>query len=291
MSSVDPSAAAPLVYDGTPVHRRGGLLNLLSMWRAAGRPPDRRVGDWLGRPDTQRLLSHLRITQPVAPVAALADIAGLRGIRSIEADLPLLTTRHRRQRCLWAPYQVALAYAQYLDPAFHAWCNEVVLRDGLAAWDEPAPADMILLPFFEDQFAQLQARFDSLEQQAGDLLFLVTAVQALMLGNRRAFTLRSRTIMRQVVALPPFDGACPCCGLRPVLGRDANPLASAQFDHFFHRALNRPELGWLICGPCHDDLGRGSYRLRFSKLPAFRRFQAALTAFRQAQHRPARPVS
>ncbi len=52
----------------------------------------------------------------------------------------------------WAHWQIGLAYAKYLSPAFHAWCNEVVrghmegdLRpaaaqgltatDRIAAWD------------------------------------------------------------------------------------------------------------------------------------------------------------
>ena len=290
MSPFDPEAAhEALLYGETHIHRRGSLLNLLSLWRAAGRPADRRVGDWLALPETQHLLRPFRLAPHITSATALADLAGLRGIRSIEANLPLLTTRHRRDRRLWAPCPIALAYAGYLDPALQAWLA-AVLRDRLDPGDAPEMAVMTLLPYLEQQFAQLQARLDTLDRHAADLLMLLSALQTLMLGNRLAFTARSQAIIRTVVALPPFNGFCPCCRTRPVLAADGTPLPTAQFDHFYHRSLNRPELGWLICQPCHDELGRGGYLLRFSKWPAFRCFQTALLAFRRAQHQAAPPT-
>ncbi|WP_144404716.1 KilA-N domain-containing protein [Belnapia sp. F-4-1] len=36
-----------LSYHGIPVRLRGAMLNLTDMWRAAGRPENRRPADWL----------------------------------------------------------------------------------------------------------------------------------------------------------------------------------------------------------------------------------------------------
>jgi hypothetical protein len=107
-----------------------------------------------------------------------------------------------------------------------------------------------------------------------------------MFGERRPFSGRSQDILRAVVAGSPFVGTCPCCRTRGVLSAEGRRVAGAQFDHFFDRALNRPEHGWLICRPCHEDLTRGGYLIRFSRIPEFRGFQAAVLAFMQAQYRP-----
>jgi hypothetical protein len=74
-------------------------------------------------------------------------------------------------------------------------------------------------------------------------MFLVLSAQDLLLDRRRAFSERSRAAIAEVTAAEPFDGRCPCCGDGRVLAESGRPLPGAEFDHFFHRGLNRPEHG------------------------------------------------
>jgi hypothetical protein len=119
-------------------------------------------------------------------------------------------------------------------------------------------------------------------------MFLATAGHELIFGTRRPFYGRSQAILCAVVAQEPFAGSCPCCCRTSVLSRYGRPTVGAAFDHFYNRALNRPENGWLICAGCHEELTRGGYLVRFSKIPVFRIFQAAVLAFKQAQYRSTR---
>jgi hypothetical protein len=65
--------------------------------------------------------------------------------------------------------------------------------------------------------------------------------------------------------------------------RSGRPASGAAFDHFFHRALNRPEHGWLICAACHAELTYGGYLIRFMRVPAFRAFQGAVLERRRRE--------
>jgi hypothetical protein len=79
----------------------------------------------------------------------------------------------------------------------------------------------------------------------------------------------------------------PCCAEVPVLAEEGQKAPGAEFDHFFHRGLNRPEYGWLVCKACHHELTHDSYLTRFRRVPEFRGFQAAVVAQRRrAQMRP-----
>lgn len=51
------------------------------------------------------------------------------------------TTRGGRAPGTWAHWQIALAYAKYLSPEFHIWCNTVV-RDRMNGHVEPSTFDM-----------------------------------------------------------------------------------------------------------------------------------------------------
>jgi hypothetical protein len=93
------------------------------------------------------------------------------------------------------------------------------------------------------------------------------------LGQRREFSALSRTILTRVAAAEPYGGQCPCCGRARVLAEDGRAVPGAEFDHFLHRGLNRPEHGWLVCTACHGELTHGGYLVRFARTPEFRAFQ------------------
>ncbi len=107
----------------------------------------------------------------------------------------------------------------------------------------PATDHDPLFLHLERQFRALHRRLDTLERHCADLMFLVLSAQDLLLDRRRDFSERSRAAIAEVTAAEPFDGRCPCCGDGRVLAESGRPLPGAEFDHFFHRGLNRPEHG------------------------------------------------
>jgi hypothetical protein len=274
-----------LTYEGTPIRLRGGMLNLTDMWKAAGRPENRRPSDWLPLEETQRFRIHAgtHVTEADDPVTANA---GQPGIWKIDTDGLVAATRGNGGGT-WAHWQLALPYARYLSPAFHLRCN-TALRAVMERQEEcPAADGEPMLTHLARQFRRLHRRLDAVDRHAADLMFLQLSSQDLLLGNRRDFSERSQAAIASAVAAPPYDGLCPCCGVTPVLTGAGKPVPGAEFDHFFHRGLNRPELGWLVCAECHADLTHGGYLVRFARMPEFRRFQAAvLEQRRRSQPRP-----
>ena len=277
-----PGGSGALTYEGTDIRKRGQMLNLTDMWRAAGAPGSRRPSLWLALAETAQFRSYLR-TRPAcgAPAAACLNV-GQGDISRPQAD-GLVAAGRGKGGATWAHWQLALAYAQYLSPPCHHWCNEVVR----AVMERPGPAsphgDAALAGYLERRFALLHRRLDDLDRHAGDLMFLAASAQELLFGKRREFSERSRLVVRSVVAAPPYEGRCPSCGEAEALGARGAWLPGAEFDHFFHGGLNRPEHGWLICRACHHDLTHGGYPVRFAKMPEFRAFQAKVVEHRR-QH-------
>ena len=60
-------------------------------------------------------------------------------------------------------------------------------------------------------------------------------------------------------------------------------MPGAEYDHFFHRGLNKPEHGWLVCAGCHAELTHGGYLVRFLRMPEFRAFQGAVFEYRRQE--------
>ena len=150
--------------------------------------------------------------------------------------------------------------------------------------DHPAAGNDLLLAHLAQHFRDLHRRFDTVDRHAADLMFLTLSAQDLVLGKRRDFSGLSRAAIIRAVAAAPFDGQCPCCGQEPVLAEGGHvPLPGAEFDHFFHRGLNKPEHGWLICRACHVERTHGGYLVRFLRTPEFRAFQAAVLEHRRRE--------
>ena len=118
-----------LSYQGRPIRLRGTMLNLTDMWRAAGSPEYRRPFHWLVLEETARFRAHAQahrtaLDEPVSDNLIQDDIIRL------DPDGFVATLRGRHGGT-WAHWQLALAYARYLSPAFHLWCN-TVFRHALA---------------------------------------------------------------------------------------------------------------------------------------------------------------
>ncbi|WP_139323345.1 hypothetical protein [Roseomonas sp. TAS13] len=138
------------------------------------------------------------------------------------------------------------------------------------------------------EFERLHRRLDVLECHMADLMFLQLSAQDLLLGRRRDFSVRSRELIAAALHRTPYRGRCPCCDREPVLDAAGLPLEGTEFDHAFHRRLNRPEHGWLVCRSCHREMTHGGYLARFGCLAEFRAFQGAvLTEQERSRARPA----
>lgn len=108
-----------LSYAGVAIRERGEMLNLTDMWKAMECNPSQRPVEWLRLPDTCRF------------VEALVEKVG---------NSHLFQIGRGRNGATYAHWQIGLAYAKYLSPEFHMWCNEVVRAHmERKALEPPAP--------------------------------------------------------------------------------------------------------------------------------------------------------
>lgn len=92
---------------GHKIGVKGDRLNLTHMWRAAGAPSGRAPNDWLALVSTKEFVDHISAIAGIPGNSLVATKAGQKGGTS-------------------AHWQIGLAYAKYLSPAFHAACNQIV---------------------------------------------------------------------------------------------------------------------------------------------------------------------
>lgn len=84
------------------VAARGDMLSLTDMWKAHGSDPARQPSNWLGSADA---MNFIEVLNP-----------GNSGVMA----------KKGKNGGTYAHWQIAMAYAKYLSPEFHMWCNTVV---------------------------------------------------------------------------------------------------------------------------------------------------------------------
>src|SRR3954447_24678437 len=175
----DRDAANTLTYEGTAIHQRGLMLNLTDMWRAAGSPVYRRPTLWLDMEETKRFRTYARWrwSDIGSFEPELNVIVG--DIKRAGPDGLVLTTRGQQGET-WAHWQLALAYARYLSPAFHTWGNTVI-RNAMERFGGPPRGTDALTRYVERQFEQLHCKLDHMNRHAADQMFLLVSAQELML--------------------------------------------------------------------------------------------------------------
>lgn len=80
------------------------------MWKAEDGKNSQRPAEWLRQVDTKKFLKSLGKKLGIPEKDTVEAISGGAGGGG----------------GTYGHYQVALAYAKYLSPEFHIWCNEVV---------------------------------------------------------------------------------------------------------------------------------------------------------------------
>jgi hypothetical protein len=97
-----------LVYNGGEIRAVGERLNLTDMWKAAGADLQKTPAKWRDLPSTKEFAEHVGL------IVGKSDDEIFKVVRGGPAP---------RTEAHW---QVGLAYAKYLSPEFHMWCNTVV---------------------------------------------------------------------------------------------------------------------------------------------------------------------
>jgi phage antirepressor YoqD-like protein len=90
---------------GQPIRERDEFLSLTDMWRAAGGDTNRAPAEWLRSAQAKDLIEFVQENMGISHV---------------------LTREQGRTGGTWAHWQIGLAYAKYLSPAFHVWCNQII---------------------------------------------------------------------------------------------------------------------------------------------------------------------
>jgi hypothetical protein len=119
-----------LYFKNQAIRDDGDFLCLTDMWRAGGADANKRPAQWLRLPGTLEFAEYLR-----------DSIVG-------NSHNTLSRAESGQQGATWAHWQLAMAYAKYLSPEFHAWCNEVVRavmqgRPPVPAMDQTAIAQIV----------------------------------------------------------------------------------------------------------------------------------------------------
>lgn len=143
---------ALFVYQGEVIHDRGEMLSLTDMWRAAGGDGQQAPAKWRALPSTRAFVEHVEIT-----------------IGKSDSDL-FATRNGGNAPGTWAHWQVALAYAKYLSPEFHMWCNEVV-RDRMTKKPPQIDHGKIgrqMAAIFDDKLARVIDQIPALIDRAVD---------------------------------------------------------------------------------------------------------------------------
>jgi hypothetical protein len=104
---------AQLVYNGAAIRDRDNTLSLTDMWKAAGSEPSKRPVEWLRSEHAQRFINFM------------AEDLGMGEVGKSHFGLVTVSKGGSAGGATYAHWQIAFAYAKYLSPEFHMWCNKV----------------------------------------------------------------------------------------------------------------------------------------------------------------------
>jgi hypothetical protein len=97
-----------LVYQGMKIKEKGEMLSLTDMWKASSADDHKAPAQWMRTPQA----------------SAFVEAVSFNVCKSHNEIVT--TSRGGRNPGTFAHWQIGLAYAKYLSPEFHIWCNQVV---------------------------------------------------------------------------------------------------------------------------------------------------------------------
>ncbi|MBF0306744.1 MAG: KilA-N domain-containing protein [Alphaproteobacteria bacterium] len=232
--------SSSLVYKGLVIRDRDQMLCLTDMWKAAGSPVNREPYNWVrfdGAPFIQFVASNQNLS-----------------------DTQVLQAERGRNGGTWAHWQVGMAYAQYLSPDFHAWCNSVV-RQHMEGRLAPPGAFVTHTEFRQfagqvfDAVSEVQGQVTALQAEARSRFDLIGEQLSQATRPRKEISAKVKGTIAVVTA--QLGGYCPCCSRHKIVDDNGRKVAEAEYDHFYSNQMPDAEHVWLICKPCHDDLTFG----------------------------------
>lgn len=114
---------SPLAFNGVPIRDKNEMLSLTDMWKASGSPENREPFNW-ARFEGKAFVEAVALSHNLS-------------------DAQVMTVKRGKGGGTLAHWQIGLAYAKYLSPEFHMWCNTVV-RERMEGKAVPAiPADVL----------------------------------------------------------------------------------------------------------------------------------------------------
>ncbi|MCW0979416.1 KilA-N domain-containing protein [Agrobacterium sp. BT-220-3] len=130
-----------LNYNGHVITDKGDMLSLTDMWKANGSDPARQPSNWLASADAKRFITFV------------TDILNPR----ISGTELVVTKVGGRKPGSWAHWQIAFAYAKYLSPEFHMWCNTAAREKMEGKVSAGIPDDVLELIRRTDGIAKMLA--------------------------------------------------------------------------------------------------------------------------------------
>lgn len=166
-------------YSGSEIRRRDEHMCLTDMWRACGGDKAKRPAEWLRSAEARTFTGFLSDVG-ISHISTVERGAGVGG------------------GATWAHWQLAFAYAKYLSPAFHAWCNEVV-RQHIEG--PPVSADPELLARLDAQSVTLTMALRRLaDMERGMTLLSAKAAHDAMVHTNRGEAVALRNLIVQAAA-------------------------------------------------------------------------------------------
>lgn len=181
-----------LVYNGVAIRDQSEMLSLTDMWVAGGRDDAKRPANW-ARKEGASFIEHMADVLNV-PVGHI--IKGTRG----------------KTGQTFAHWQIGLAYAKYLSPEFHMWCNEVV-RTHMEGTKQVAtlPADVLELIRRDDGISRMLAhKVTGIEHTVQTLAAAVAAIASVVRPPADGIYVTGRTAgeIWKAHGFPPLKVTC-----------------------------------------------------------------------------------
>jgi hypothetical protein len=120
-ASVVTADSLPVAFEfgGVAVTRNADkMVNLTQMWEAAGKPANQSPAEWKVTASARKFINHIRLAYDSTNNGVIRSDRG-------------------KGKSTWAHWQVALAYAKYLSPEFHAYVN-VAFREWIDEKADPS---------------------------------------------------------------------------------------------------------------------------------------------------------
>lgn len=177
-----------LSFNGNPIAAKDEMISLTDMWKAAGSDFARQPSNWLSSADARRFIDALDMLVP-----GNSGVQSKRGGRGVGGST-------------MANWQIALAYAKYLSPEFHMWCNTVVRErmEGRSVSAASLPPDILEMLRRDDGMSKTLVRKVTGLEQAVEYLAKALATVSAQIHPSAPVIIRHGKSAGQILAMAGY---------------------------------------------------------------------------------------